>query len=66
MRTRNYNYYDAANNKPLFGFQVWHNGGWSGVIKDGKRLLFNTEKARDKSRTEYRKTKIETANEDGV
>lgn len=55
MKTRNYNWYDMQNHKPLFGIQVRWDGEWLNAAEDGKALLFDTPEERDAKRAEIRK-----------
>jgi len=47
MKTREHNWYDMQNHRPMFGIQVRWNGKWLNASENGKALLFNTQEERD-------------------
>lgn len=57
MRTRKCAWYDAKNQKPMYGFEVLHKGQWMHAMDNNGPLIFETEEARDAARAKAKKQK---------
>jgi len=57
VRTRVLDWYDLANEKPLYGFQVFSGGRWCNAAEDDKPCIYATEAERDAKRAEFRRIK---------
>lgn len=57
MQTRNHDWYDSENNRPMFGIQVKAGDSWRNAAENGKPCIYSTEAERDSKRAELRKRK---------
>lgn len=57
MRTRNYDWFDGINHRPMYGFQIRTEKGWRNVAEDGWPCIYPTTEERDAKRAEYRRKK---------
>lgn len=50
MRTRKHDWFDSKKMVPVYGVQVYHDGGWRHAAIDGKPVLCATAAERDEQR----------------
>ena len=59
MRTREHDWLDTKNAKPMYGLQVkCSDGTWRNVARDGEPAIFETKTERDALRVEMRKRRV--------
>lgn len=59
MKTRNHDWLDTINLKPLLCIDVWDENRWCNYAENGRLYVAKSEEERQQKRKELRKIKVE-------